>query len=211
MSECGSRECAAHGITTILFDLDNTLITTREADVAACEKVASWLENQGMTTEKSWAITKKYLQKFLEAPAPDYPTDQEGLDTWRRNLWKFALPANYQHLGTSVAQWEKVRETGCQKYCSSIVISQDHNVEKPDKALFDVACTQLQVKPRECIMVGDKIETDIKGGKNAGIKITVWLNTRDKIAPNNTQPDFTIQNILDLPTVFRRLPLVLEG
>lgn len=60
-------------------------------------------------------------------------------------------------------------------------------------------------------MVGDKIETDIEGGKNAGMKITVWLNARGKTAPSDIQPDFTIQNITDLQMVFRNLPLVFEG
>lgn len=40
MSEFGVKESAAHGITTILFDLDNTLISTREADAAACNKLS---------------------------------------------------------------------------------------------------------------------------------------------------------------------------
>lgn len=40
MSKCGSEDCRSpHGITTILFDLDNTLIATREADAAACLQV----------------------------------------------------------------------------------------------------------------------------------------------------------------------------
>lgn len=60
-------------------------------------------------------------------------------------------------------------------------------------------------------MVGDKIETDIEGGKNAGMKITVWVNARGKVVPRDIQPDFTIQNITDLYTVFRDLPLVFEG
>ncbi|KAK8374987.1 hypothetical protein O3P69_010972 [Scylla paramamosain] len=103
--------------------------------------------------------------------------------------------------GPSVAQWEKVKETGVQKYCDSVVISGDHNVEKPDRAIFDIALAELQVKPCECVMVGDKIEADILGGKNVGVKMTVWLNGRGKVAPNDIVPDFTIDNIKDLQTV----------
>uniref|UniRef100_A0A0P4W8F1 N-acylneuraminate-9-phosphatase n=2 Tax=Scylla olivacea TaxID=85551 RepID=A0A0P4W8F1_SCYOL len=241
MSECGPQECSApHEITTILFDLDNTLIATREADAAACLKVASWLENRGMSTEKSLSITTDYLRKFRETPAPDYPADQEGLDQWRRDIWESVLPPEYEHLdsvylvwkrerlshlclkpcvrqllddlgthftigivtnGPSVAQWEKVKETGVQKYCDSVVISGDHNVEKPDRAIFDIALAELQVKPCECVMVGDKIEADILGGKNVGVKMTVWLNGRGKVAPNDIVPDFTIDNIKELQTV----------
>ena len=69
----------------------------------------------------------------------------------------------------------------------------------------------LQVKPCECIMVGDNIVNDIKGGKNAGVKITVWLNARGKIAPSDIQPDYIIEDIKDLETVFRDLSLLSEG
>ena len=60
-------------------------------------------------------------------------------------------------------------------------------------------------------MVGDNIVNDIKGGKNAGVKITVWLNARGKIAPSDIQPDYIIEDIKDLETVFRDLSLLSEG
>ncbi|XP_045110192.1 N-acylneuraminate-9-phosphatase-like isoform X3 [Portunus trituberculatus] len=241
MNKCGSEGYSSpHGITTILFDLDNTLIATREADAAACLKVASWLENRGMSTEKSLSITTDYLHKFRETPAPDYPTNQAGLDQWRYDIWVSVLPPEYEHLdsvysvwkrerlshlylkpcvrqllddlgvhftigivtnGPSVAQWEKVKETGVRKFCDSVVISGDYEVEKPDKAIFDIAFAELQVKPCECVMVGDKIESDILGGKNAGVKMTVWLNGRGKVAPNDVLPDFTIDHIKELRAV----------
>ncbi|MPC95838.1 N-acylneuraminate-9-phosphatase [Portunus trituberculatus] len=50
-------------------------------------------------------------------------------------------------------------------------------------------------------MVGDKIESDILGGKNAGVKMTVWLNGRGKVAPNDVLPDFTIDHIKELRAV----------
>lgn len=34
--------------------------------------------------------------------------------------------------------------------------------EKPDQHIFLEACKLLNVEPRHCIMVGDKLETDIK-------------------------------------------------
>lgn len=244
MSERGPQNCSAsHGITTILFDLDNTLIGTREADEAACLKVASWLENRGMSTEKSLIIATEYLGKFRDTPAPEKPTDQAGLDQWRRNIWKAVLPPQYEHLdsvysawkderlnqmylkpgvkqmlddlrakftigiitnGPSVAQWEKVRKTGVQKYCDSVVISGDHNVRKPDRAIFDIALKKLQVKSSECVMVGDNIESDILGGKNAGVKMTVWVKRRGKVAPKNIVPDYTIDNVTELQAILSK-------
>lgn len=59
-------------------------------------------------------------------------------------------------------------------------------------------------------MVGDKLETDIQGGVNAGM-VTVWLNVRGRTAPEDLQPDYTIDSILDLTTVLQDMSLDLES
>ncbi len=59
-------------------------------------------------------------------------------------------------------------------------------------------------------MVGDKLETDIQGGVNAGM-VTVWLNGQGRTAPEDLQPDYTIDSILDLTTVLQDMPLDLES
>lgn len=172
-------------ITTILFDLDNTLLYTRELDCATCTEVKSWLEKQEFSREESKKITSEFLQRYREAPAPDYSTDEEGLEQWRLNIWASVLPEKYHHYiddvyslwkserlkrlslkqsvaqmldelasdfnlglitnGPSTAQWEKINNTGCQKYFGSIIVSGDLDFEKPSKDIYYLACRQLQV------------------------------------------------------------------
>lgn len=103
--------------------------------------------------------------------------------------------------GPSVAQWEKINESGCHKFFDTVIVSGDLDVEKPNKCIYELACSELKVNPSECIMVGDKIETDIKGGMNAGVGATVWVNARNKSAPDDIQPDFTIVNVTKLPDI----------
>lgn len=54
-------------------------------------------------------------------------------------------------------------------------------------------------------MVGDKIETDIKGGVNAGVGATVWVNARNNTAPGDIQPDFTISKVTELQDILSDL------
>ena len=57
------------------------------------------------------------------------------------------------------------------------------------------------LKPNEAIVVGDSLEKDIQGAKNANIK-SVWYNPMQK--DNNTAivPDYEIKNLLELKNMF---------
>lgn len=66
--------------------------------------------------------------------------------------------------GPSNAQWEKVDKLNLKKYFDCILVSGDLPWEKPDPNIFFDACNYLGVQPRQCIMIGDKLETDIQVG-----------------------------------------------
>lgn len=53
------------------------------------------------------------------------------------------------------------------------------DVIKPNPLAFLKACGNN--KPSECVMIGDNIETDIKGAQNAGLK-TILVNTKKRDA-----------------------------
>lgn len=65
--------------------------------------------------------------------------------------------------GPSNAQWEKVHKLGLEQHFDIILVSGDLSWEKPDARIFEEACRYLRVSPENCIMVGDKLETDILG------------------------------------------------
>lgn len=66
--------------------------------------------------------------------------------------------------GPSNAQWEKINRLHLTKYFDCILVSGDLPWEKPNENIFYAACNHLDVTPNECVMVGDKLETDIEVG-----------------------------------------------
>lgn len=68
--------------------------------------------------------------------------------------------------GPSNAQWEKIHKLSLEQYFDVILVSADLPWEKPEAEIFQKACQFLNVRPKECIMIGDKLETDILGSKN---------------------------------------------
>lgn len=82
------------------------------------------------------------------------------------------------------------------KYFDVVVISgEDTPRTKPDPEAFHLAARKLMLKPSECVFVGDKPFTDIRGGKAAGMR-TVLLKWRDWRMDD--RPDFTIKSLAEL-------------
>ncbi len=59
-------------------------------------------------------------------------------------------------------------------FFDSIIISESIGKTKPDPIIFSALIDDLDVPKNNIIVVGDNLEKDIKGGKNAGLK-TIWV------------------------------------
>ncbi|XP_050316409.1 N-acylneuraminate-9-phosphatase isoform X2 [Anthonomus grandis grandis] len=120
------------------------------------------------------------------------------LETLRKK-YQIALITN----GTSAAQWEKIDKLDIREYFDLILVSGDLPYEKPDKNIFFQACEYLNVHPKDCLMVGDKLETDIQGGLEAGLAGTVWipLTSGYNLVKSDPQPDYIIKHVKELKKV----------
>jgi len=63
----------------------------------------------------------------------------------------------------------KMSSSNLGQYFSEVITSECANCTKPDKKIFQHAMERAGVKPENCLMVGDSLEADILGAKNAGI------------------------------------------
>nr|CAD7460705.1 unnamed protein product [Timema tahoe] len=118
-----------------------------------------------------------------------------------RSHYLLALITN----GPSRAQWEKVHYLNLRCHFDLILVSGDLPWEKPHSAIFLEACHFLGVEPANCLMVGDKLETDVQGGMAAGLGGTVWIPLSSSVLPNllqsDTHPTFTLKSVTDLPRI----------
>jgi HAD superfamily hydrolase (TIGR01549 family) len=85
------------------------------------------------------------------------------------------------------------------KYFDYIVLSRDLGVRKPDPEIFIFALRSMWIKGSEAVHVGDSLEDDVQGGKNAGLK-TVWIKGDEEVM--NIHPDFVISKVTELPSLF---------
>jgi HAD superfamily hydrolase (TIGR01549 family) len=85
------------------------------------------------------------------------------------------------------------------KYFDCVVLSRDLGVRTPDPEIFFYALRSMWVKGREAVHVGDSLENDVQGGKNAGMK-TVWIKGDEEVM--NIHPDFVISKVTELSSLF---------
>ncbi|MDR7237791.1 pyrophosphatase PpaX [Neobacillus drentensis] len=207
-------------ITTILFDLDGTLIDTNELII----------------TTYLHTLEKYYPSKYQREDVLPFlgPTLHEAFGSINPDLveemvleYRAFNIANHDELVTEFAGvFETVQSLKDKGYKLGIVTTKRHDVTlkglrlmdlerffevvvtydhvsktKPDPEPIFKALEQLESSPEETMMVGDNYH-DILAGKNAGTVTAgcAWsIKGRDYIA--KYEPDYILENMADLLTI----------
>jgi 5'-nucleotidase len=100
--------------------------------------------------------------------------------------------------GFTAMQHSRLERVGLQHAFSTLVISEQVGIAKPDTGIFEHAFERMGRPPKERIlMVGDNPHSDILGGINAGIH-TCWLNVDAKPAPAGITPHHEVSSLNQL-------------
>lgn len=85
-----------------------------------------------------------------------------------------------------------------------VVITYDNSRErKPSPVPFNLALTELGLKPNECLMIGDWAERDMVGAKKVGMK-TVFARYGDTFDTKNPESDYDINSITELIGIVKK-------
>jgi HAD superfamily hydrolase (TIGR01509 family) len=91
-------------------------------------------------------------------------------------------------------------DMGIAPYVDAAVSSGETGYLKPHPSTFERVIADLRVAPDSCVMVGDSIEADLRGGRAVGMR-TVWkLNGRYGLDPS-PEADFAIHDLCELLTL----------
>jgi putative hydrolase of the HAD superfamily len=82
---------------------------------------------------------------------------------------------------SGVHQRVKLAMLGLAEFFDHILIAGELGAAKPDPVIFHTACVALGVAPAEVVHVGDRLDLDAVGARDAGLH-GVWLN-RSKVRP----------------------------
>jgi HAD superfamily hydrolase (TIGR01509 family) len=205
----------------IIIDLDGTLVDSREAYQEALAKALKTfgikrfdlnlvLEiprrlEQNLPIEN--LLPKINIENFLKVYLETYYKLAEdkvkllpGISKTLEALSKRARVALLTMRHAPCEDIEKwLEKVGLAKHFHCVVTALNTRFPKPSpRALIDCA-RRLGVEVGECAIVGDSV-TDIKSGKNAGVKTVAVLSgifTKEEL--EKEKPDLIIENINELP------------
>jgi ribonucleotide monophosphatase NagD (HAD superfamily) len=74
-------------------------------------------------------------------------------------------------------------------------------VGKPSPITIQVALEVMGLEPEDCILIGDRLETDIRMGNESGMKtalVMTGVTDRKTLETSPIRPDYIFQSIADL-------------
>ena len=115
--------------------------------------------------------------------------------------YKLYLASN----GTAVVQKGRMTSANLYRFFEKSFVSEEIGHNKPSLEYFKAAFAQIPgFDPDKALMVGDSLTSDIKGGKNAGLR-TCWINPDHLPAKPDIQPDYEIEGLYQLPALLETL------
>lgn len=162
------------------------------------KRLKSFLQLLGINEDYANAITEMYVRDYPMINIPisgAVPVVKELSTRFLIGIVSDGLPD---------VQYRKLDAIGLSGIFSCIVLSEEIGIRKPDPKIFQYAADTLQVKPIECLYVGDSHRNDIVGAKTAGMK-ACWYNCKSS-EPENTEikADFIITSIRELTRILEK-------
>lgn len=190
-------------LVAVLFDVDGTLLDTREAWIAAFDGGLAAIHRSSMTGETAaqWIGTPietiyeercglhgpelaRAVEMFQRIEAESvrhgvraFPRVREALVSLRR--WRLAAVTNKRRDTTL----EALRMAGILEFFSAVLGGDSVTKKKPSPDPVLQAAAELGVSPNACAVVGDT-ENDVRAGKDAGartIGVTWGYGTRTRL------------------------------
>ena len=153
-----------------------------------------------MVVEEAWGeadpkeLAKLHIETALEHMKL-YPDAIKVLETLSQK-YTLTMITN----GPRDLQKLKIDRLDFKHHFKEIIISGELRIHKPDPLIFNENTKRTGIPPEETVYIGNNYRKDIVGAHQVGWK-TVWVN-RDNEQPEEITPDWTINELTELLTIF---------
>lgn len=125
--------------------------------------------SQAKTDELVWELDVVYL-KYLGETGLLIDGAFEAVAHLKNKGYKIGVLSN----GFTGVQNAKMKSSGLDALVDCLVLSDEININKPDRRLFDYALQKANTTAAVSLMIGDNPDTDIAGAINAGWKALLF-------------------------------------
>ena len=110
-----------------------------------------------------WNVVNKHIKMF-----------PYSIKTLKKLKKKYFLIIMSDSDGTKQIKIDRMKKLGILNLFDLILTSDDTKINKPNKKFYNLIFKKFNLKPEECMMMGDKPEVDLKLAKELGMR-TVWV------------------------------------
>ena len=198
----------------IFFDIGSTLVDEEEAYK---HRIRDMIRGTAVTFEQFW-------DKRIQFAKEGYNGDQKAIEYFGLNKTHWhsedevpfddcaetirALCDKGYQLGIIANQKPGAKARldawGIGRYFSVIASSAELGVSKPDKEIFLQALRMADCRPENAVMVGDRLDNDIRPAKELGIKtirIRKGLAIYMKPSCEAEVPDYTVDSLSEIMSI----------
>jgi putative hydrolase of the HAD superfamily len=220
-----------NGITTLLFDMDNTLFDLVGAQIASCHAVTTFLGNDDgislfeyfLRPVRGFESHENILDYMSDRSiSPDgtykdacriYETEKlrhitpysgvrETLELFRDTGYPMAIVTDALAKDATL----RLEKVGLLPFFCAMVTYDMVGVKKPATDPFLFALEMMRAKSHEVLLVGDSPRRDIEPCRQLGIR-SVYARYGDRFSDDRSefQADFTIDALDELPAILAGL------
>ncbi len=103
--------------------------------------------------------------------------------------------------GIHHVQIERIKNSSLAPYFSFIAVSEECGYPKPDRRFFDYSTKMARnYSPQRTLVIGDRLETDIKGANDYGLA-SCWFNPERLSHEGEITPTYVIDHLSSLRTL----------
>lgn len=98
---------------------------------------------------------------------------------------------------------------GLREFFDPILTSAAVGIRKPNPRIFQMALAHWGLPPERVVVVGDSLDADIRGARNAGMR-SIWITRRADTPANRARagtirPDAQVATLVEIPETLSRL------
>ncbi len=174
-----------------------------DADLRSGAQVSAFLDYAGLRDrgDLQEGITRAFGEAMLENMPILRPHIAETLADLQADGYRIGMVSN---TGRTWGRFlRKVQDRlGIAGYFDVRVFSDEVEIRKPGREIFERTLAALGVKPTTAVHIGDDVDADVAGARGAGIR-AVWYNNGSSPAADATGADAVIRDFAELPPLLR--------
>jgi len=159
----------------------------------------TWLETHDRPEHELDAWWQRFLDGYRERWRP-FPDAEAGVAALERDGFALGVITN----ADGDIQRRKLAALGLLERLPAFVASSEAGSAKPEPAIFHAACELLELPPERVAYVGDRLDIDAQGARDAGL-LGIWLDRLDEaeaLVQSGEEPGVVvIESLADLRSV----------